>query len=184
MTAHEQELRRIAAELESLPYIGRTWNWGLTKKDGNAAGGDADIMAGCGGASVYHDVMSEGGHGTRSTVLEVANRVISGAVLRTKNQRETAEALRTVATLRLACSRLVSKPELPPDAGRWYRLASETSARLVAEVKANRLKWMRYRRLSLDGFTSAEVRDVVQADVNRLVERVRVSSLREGVCEW
>lgn len=51
-----RELERVKDELETFPFIERTWNWLEGPKTGNAAGGAADIVAGSAGAQVYHDV--------------------------------------------------------------------------------------------------------------------------------
>ena len=49
-------MRQIAVELESQPFVKRTWNE-APRKSGNAAGGDWDITPGAAGASVYDDIL-------------------------------------------------------------------------------------------------------------------------------
>ena len=117
------EIRRIAAELDALPYVKQTWTCLAHEHGwkGNAGGGHYDVVAACGGATVYHDVIDQGGHGTRAYVLAVADKVILGAQLRGRGERETATALEQVARLRLLKSYRVSSPELPPDAGLYYK---------------------------------------------------------------
>jgi len=55
-----RELERVLDELETFPYVGRTWTW-LSETElstGNAAGGKANIVAGAAGAEVYHDILA------------------------------------------------------------------------------------------------------------------------------
>lgn len=141
-----REIRRIAEELATFPFVKRTWN-DLSHEHGlrgNAAGGHAQIVKGCAGAPVYHDITAEGGVGTRTEVRNVADLVIQEFPLRTEGERATARAIEFVALGRLGLVDVaVSTPALPPDAGDYYqptyrpiRLAAPptTASRAAANV--------------------------------------------------
>jgi len=144
------EVRRIAAELDTFVYVARSWTY-TTKLDGNGAGGHADIVAGCGGAKVFHDIIEMGGFGSRSDVRHTADRLILGRPL-TRRQQATAEAIREVARRRIERPCTVSKPELPPDAGVYYAPSTfEVTPRVkvvsvVTDVDILRAKVLRYLR--------------------------------------
>lgn len=141
-----REIKRIAEELATFPFVRRTWT-DLSHEHGlrgNAAGGHANIVAGCAGAPVYHDIKAEGGVGTRTDVRNVADLVIQEFPLRTESERTTARAIEFVALGRLGLIDVaVSTPALPADAGDYYqptyrpiRLAAPptTEARAAANV--------------------------------------------------
>jgi hypothetical protein len=122
--AELQELRRIQAEMESMPYVKRTWvdRTGDVGKRGNAAGGDFDITPSAPGASVYHDIGQFGGGGlTRGEVM----RSIRSA-LDTGHFTQGAKAALEVARKRIGGSMDVGKPELPPEAGLVQERAGDT----------------------------------------------------------
>ena len=109
-----RELARILDEMESFPFVSKSWNWIEEggPKTGNAAGGSADITGGAAGAPVYDDVLAwspvnlqrgkqagkpaKQARGTRAAVLtairgvmattDVANNLQEG-VLRVAEQR-------------------------------------------------------------------------------------------------
>jgi hypothetical protein len=110
--AELHELRRIAAELDEFPFVKRTWNWIDGRLDGNAAGGHANVVGGCGGASVYRDIIGGSGRATRSDVLLAVRRLIAGIACTPLGERAL-----EVARLRLRGDRSVSRPWLPPEAG-------------------------------------------------------------------
>lgn len=110
------ELRRIHAELESLPYVSRTFT---ETPRGAASPGNAghyDIAAGSGGAPVYHDIVSEM-PGSASPTREVLRDQI-GTALETGNYRsDGAKAALEIASKRLAGDKSLSPPSLPASAG-------------------------------------------------------------------
>jgi hypothetical protein len=111
------QLRRMVHELDASGYVKRTWN-DLSQqpggKTGNAAGGDAEIVAGSGGAQVFHDIrdrLSAGSNPTRSEVQGALEDYLGGGT-----ETATVRAALDVARERFKGSREVSKPELPPSA--------------------------------------------------------------------
>lgn len=129
----DQELRRIAAELHNFPYVPRTWHW-LSRPDGpdftdgsrgmwgNAAGGHAQITGCVAGAPVYHDIIAEGGSGSRADVHRVCDMVILEVEPHTKREVATATAVARVALARLGVidDVVLAKPSLPAGAGEYY----------------------------------------------------------------
>lgn len=128
------ELERIKDELSTFPYTARTWTWldpHAGPKSGNAAGGNADIVAGSAGAKVYDDIkylapsnrvtsgarkgeLAKDSHDTRAQVeAAVAKLLDSGDV-----HNNLAEGALRVAERRAAGAyRDVGRPELPPHWG-------------------------------------------------------------------
>jgi hypothetical protein len=111
------EMQRIKAELENLPFVKRTWN-AAPKKSGNAAGGDADIVAGAAGAPVYSDILAEAPGVSSMTRGEVFDSIRSA--LETGKFTNAAKGALEVARKRIAGQFTgadgVSRPSLPPDA--------------------------------------------------------------------
>jgi hypothetical protein len=110
------QLRRMVHELDASGYVKRTWNdiSDQPGKRGNAGGGDYEVVAGSGGAQVYHDIMdrmSSGSSQTRAEVQAAIEDYLGGG-------KETApvKAAIQVAKDRFMGARDVSAPELPPSA--------------------------------------------------------------------
>jgi hypothetical protein len=108
------QMRRIVHELDAHGYTSRTWNdlSGEVGKKGNAAGGAAEIVAGSGGAPVFHDIlerMSAGSNPTRSAVQAELEEYLAGG-------KETAvvKAALDVARERFRNSPDVSRPTMGP----------------------------------------------------------------------
>lgn len=110
----EKAVRRIREEMDSFPFIARTWNYldGERGLRGNAAGGHADVVAGAAGAPVFHDIVAAGGRGTRREVLNSIDRWLTGGT-----PTVTTRAIESVARGRLEGDRSLSPPWLPPEAG-------------------------------------------------------------------
>lgn len=145
-----RELAHILDELETFPFVERTWHWlGATEgKTGNAAGGDAEILAGGAGAAVYHDILALAPvnpvtSGRRKGQLA---RNASGSRGKVEAAIRAVLATRTVATnlaegaLRVAERRAadewhdLSAPELPRS---WGREASRSfTDALAAQIDA------------------------------------------------
>jgi hypothetical protein len=74
-------LRWMKDDMESIPYTSRTWNE-APRKSGNAAGGDADIVAGSAGARIYRAIIGSEGNevikATRGEVTKAIDDVING----------------------------------------------------------------------------------------------------------
>lgn len=119
----DAEIARIAAELDTFPFVPKHWNWidgeaGLANW-GNAAGGRAVVTAGCGGAAVYHDIIAEGASGTRAKIQDICDMLVLGFEPTRKADIKAALAVVNVALARIA-GEAVSKPALPADAGLYY----------------------------------------------------------------
>lgn len=102
----EREVKRIVDEMETFSYTPRTWN------ETTGQGSTPQITAGSGGAPVYHDVIAEGGSGTRGNVRAHGQRLLEGSVDPNKLTK-TQQAILEVARKRAAGDRSVSKPWLP-----------------------------------------------------------------------
>lgn len=112
-----RELRRMAEEMENLPFTARTWNWLESGgKTGNAAGGEADVVAGSAGARVYRDIVGDVSGAGRRDVLTAIQNLLRG------KRTPTGDLALDVARRRLAGE---LSGELPPDAGDFYRLPGE-----------------------------------------------------------
>lgn len=117
------ELRRIKAEMDSLPFVKRTWNdlSGEVGKRGNAAGGDAQIVPGAAGAVVYTDIMQRTDrNGDLLVPSEMTRREVRDALdkaLTTGRFTNAAKAALEVARGRMRGDTGLSKPSLPPSAG-------------------------------------------------------------------
>jgi hypothetical protein len=72
-------LRWMKDEMENFPFTKRTWNE-APRKSGNAAGGDAQIVAGAAGAPIYQRIIGEGqlSKASRGDVLKAINDAIAG----------------------------------------------------------------------------------------------------------
>src|SRR5262245_16746009 len=124
MSHVDREIRRIAAELDTFPFEPEQWYW-LTEESGrrgmrgNGAGGHAIRTPRHGGAPVYHDIIAEGGSGTRGDVLRVADMLVLGVEQWKRAEVATAHAIYRVALGRLGVvdDVVVSPAFLPPDAG-------------------------------------------------------------------
>jgi len=113
--AEQRELRRIAAELESFPFISKTFNF----EAGPRRGGDVNVTGGAAGAPVFWDIV--GGDPkvgqptfpyTRSSVLQKIC-----AFLDAGHRRSVVSDLAVdVARRRLAGDRTLRAPVLPPEA--------------------------------------------------------------------
>lgn len=105
--AEARELRRIAAELDNLPFVKHSFNYDIAGR-----GGSPEVVGGAAGAPVYQDIIRPLGYRpTRSQVLNSIRDFLDG-----RFNRVGQEAL-DVARLRLAGDRSVSIPSLPPEAG-------------------------------------------------------------------
>ncbi len=125
--AVRSELARIAEELNQFPFVGRTWTW-RDDKDGNAAGGNAEIVAGAAGAPVYDDVLDFAplNKGTKGKALAKtvrgSRREVEGAIRKALEtgtiHNNLAEGAVRVAERREAGDyRHISRPALPADWG-------------------------------------------------------------------
>lgn len=112
--AELQEMRRMLAEMDNLPFVQRTWNE-APMKDGNAAGGDYDIVAGAAGAPVYDDILQHAPGTSAMSRGEVAASIRDAL----ENGRFTngARGALEVARKRIAGDTSISRPSLPPEAG-------------------------------------------------------------------
>jgi len=112
------ELRRMAAEMDNWRFTKRTWNdlSDLPGKQGNAAGGDAEIVAGAAGAPVYDDILKSLRSSDYVPTRAHVQRLIEDA-LETGRFTEVSKAAFDVAQRRLANDPGVSRPFLPPSAG-------------------------------------------------------------------
>jgi hypothetical protein len=116
------ELRRIWAELDVLPYVPKSFTPVETRH-----GGDVEVVAGCGGAAVYWDIV--GGDPqvgrpvfryTRADVITKLRDFIKG------NGRSVVSDLTVdVARRRLAGDPTLSRPSLPSEAGDGRDLSDE-----------------------------------------------------------
>jgi hypothetical protein len=115
--AELRELHRMLAEMDSVPYVKRTWvdRTGDVGKKGNAGGGDFDIVAGAAGAPVYDDILQAAPGTSDMTRGEVAKGIRS--MLETGTVTNAGRGAIEVARARIANSSSVSRPILPPSAG-------------------------------------------------------------------
>ncbi|HMJ04573.1 MAG TPA: hypothetical protein VK506_16645, partial [Conexibacter sp.] len=121
-------LQWILDELENFPFVERTWNFVEGQKTGNAAGGDADIVAGSAGTPVYDDVLYFAPVNKNTKTGEPGKQAfgkrgkVEGAIRRAIRDQDIhnnlAEGAVRVAELRAAGQwKDLSKPWLPkPDA--------------------------------------------------------------------
>jgi hypothetical protein len=202
-TAKELEaLRGIHAEMDSLPFVKRTWNDRSADvgKRGNAAGGDAEIVGGAAGASVYDDILA---HMTEAKYVPTRNdvtRQINGA-LETGHFTSAAKAAFEVAQKRLVGDSSISRPELPPDAGRlgvpmqsmampvelapvkeamqpiFQELSRQNAVSPLMGSKANALRTLD-RIVNGPDHVPASVADAVRSDLLK-VARVDIPELRD-----
>jgi hypothetical protein len=112
-----RELRRMAAEMDALPYVGRTWTE-APKKSGNAAGGDFNIVAGSAGARVYGDIVGESSGSSRADVQQAIHNLLRGKLTPTGDRALDVARRRLTGEL---------KGELPPSAGDFYRMPGEAA---------------------------------------------------------
>lgn len=104
--AEANELRRMAAELEAVPFTKRTF------LEQNRHGGTPEVIGGSAGAPVFQDIIRPLGY--QPTRAQVANSIQD--FLAGQHNALGQEAL-AVARLRLAGDRSVAPPILPPEAG-------------------------------------------------------------------
>jgi hypothetical protein len=100
--ADRRELRRMAEELSTFHFTRRSFK-PVPRGRGNAY----EVLAGAGGAPVYHDILAPGGSATRAEVEAAINRLLRG------EHSAIGQRALDVARLRQAGSRDVSKPMLP-----------------------------------------------------------------------
>jgi hypothetical protein len=128
----QRELRRILVEMETFPFVRRTFNWDIVGR-----GGSPEVVGGAGGAPVFDDIVSGRG-ATRAQVIQAIVRVLRG-------RKPTALGARAldVAQRRLTGDCTLAPAWLQPDAGvspqERDRLAFEEFGRVIdeaAELKA------------------------------------------------
>lgn len=111
LSVHQRrELRRMAAELDAMPFTPRTFTpVDPNRRDKGNSGAGFDITAGAAGAEVYHQVLGHWGRkGTRADVRKAIDTVLAGKKSAWRTQLvETADA-RLRGTL---------KPQLPAHMG-------------------------------------------------------------------
>lgn len=126
------ELRRIEQELDNWRFTKRTWNWHPEEvgKKGNAAGGDATIVAGSGGAPVYHDITErmpyeaklgpDGKPIAKGEIYKPTRAEVQASIkkaLDTGTFDKPAQGALEVVRGRMSGDRTLSTPTLPPSAG-------------------------------------------------------------------
>ena len=123
----------MAAEMSVNQYVPEQWHWldapdgenftcGARGMWGNAAGGKAIRRGAVAGAEVYHDIVGEGGRGTRAKVHEAIDQMILDVPARSKSEKALHAAIYRVALGRMGVvdDVVTSKPSLPPGAGEYY----------------------------------------------------------------
>ena len=107
--AETRELRRMAAEMDSVRFTKHTY-----VEAGRGRGGDLEVIPGSAGAPVFGDILAA--HPNQSSATR---REVQAAIEGTLEGKRTAlsEATIDVARKRLAGDRSVSRPILPPEAG-------------------------------------------------------------------
>jgi hypothetical protein len=133
-----RQVKQIAAEMSEFGFRPRVWTE-CVKLDGNAAGGHMDLTPACAGAAVYDDILEHCAAATRGQVSEAINRHLLGHKLTVKQSR-IVEAVVIVATARVDRPRSVSKPELPPDAWKFYKANGTPSAAFVGAAVVRSLQ--------------------------------------------
>ena len=109
-----RELRRIAAELEALPFQGKTY-----REAGPGRGGDLEVQGRTPGAAVYWDIVGgtpkSGRPVFRYSRGQVAEKL--EAFLRDGRRSVVSDLAVDVAQRRLRGDPTVRRPDLPPEAG-------------------------------------------------------------------
>jgi hypothetical protein len=103
--AESHAIRWIKAELESLPFVKRTFTDVPVGR-----GGSVDVVAGAAGAPIYHSIVGNTSRATRRQVLDAVNNVLKGKL--TSLGRRVLDVARE-----LAQGRLTRLMRLPPEAG-------------------------------------------------------------------
>ncbi len=161
------ELKQMGAEMAVNQYVPEQWHWldatdgedftcGARGMWGNAAGGKAIKTCAVGGAEAYHDIVAEGGRGTRADVHRAIDAMILDVQPRGKREQNLQRAIYRVALGRLGATDdvVTSKPSLPPGAGEYYtpehRFATPTFAACAVtpsgDLEALATKLVRYIR--------------------------------------
>ena len=138
------ELQRMGAELLAFPFVPRSVQYE------NGRRRYIERTPGRLGALVYHDIMAEGGSGSRREVRIILDRVLIDEDLAVPDEYRTGCAAVSVAKLRLFNPSKVSAPMLPEDSARTYRPEHRDL------VDAEKLKKL---RLYMRGF-SASLRSI------------------------
>jgi hypothetical protein len=102
--AEQHEVRRMLAEMESIPFTKHTFN-----DPGVGKGGSLEIVPGAAGAPVYQDVLDiHGGSASRAAIQEAMQKVLAG------ERTAYGPAIREIARQRMSGHR---RAMLPPEAG-------------------------------------------------------------------
>jgi len=124
-----QEVRRMFAELQALPFTPRT-----VLEASRGRGGDIEIVGGAAGAPVYWDIVGGDPKGGCPTFHYSRKDVERGLYAFIDNGRRSvvSDLAVDVARRRLRCDPSLSRPSLPPDAGdsNTVRLGAETLSHL------------------------------------------------------
>jgi hypothetical protein len=109
-----RELRRILAEMQEVPYTGKSFT-----KAGVGHGGDLEVTGGAGGAPVYWDIVGGNADSGRATFKysrsDVAHKL--KAFLETGKRSVASDLAVDVARRRLAGEQGLQEAVLPPNAG-------------------------------------------------------------------
>ena len=125
--AERSELRRIVLELETFPFVAKTFT-----PAGPGRGADASVTGGVAGAPVYWDIVG-GNPETGRPVFSATRRAVRDAIkrlLQTGRRSVLSDLAADVARRRIAGDRSVRRPSLPPAAGDRADLAVRTTVRL------------------------------------------------------
>ena len=104
--AEARELRRMAAEMDALPFTKHTFN-PVPRGRGNAF----EIAPGAAGAEVYQDIIGRASSASRADVFRAITNLLAG------KRTPTGDLALDVARRRLAGDETLSRPLLPPSAG-------------------------------------------------------------------
>lgn len=137
--AELQELRRIRAEMDALPFVKRTFNEG-----GARSGGDMEVVGGAAGAPVYDDILANSPGTSMMSRKEVITS-IDQALIGGRFTNGAKGALE-VARKRLAGDTTLSEPSLPPEAGN-VAAGKKPMLMPVGLAKAKEIIQPFYRRL-------------------------------------
>jgi hypothetical protein len=105
----------MLAEMDSMPFVQRTWNELPGPKTGNAGGGAYDLVGGTAGAPVYNDILAASPGVSDMTRGQVVKGIRN--TLETGNVNNAFSGALATARARLTGGGGVSAATLPPDAG-------------------------------------------------------------------